>query len=211
MPVISHPKPPGRRERTGRSGHFASPRGDGARRRIRDAAMDLFEQRPFGDVTVKEIATAAGVFPNQITHHFGSKDALFVGAAFALLLRQSERLRSAGRRASSPEGFGTEMASTAMTMTALPAVVGAMSVARANPSVQPAIQGGLSVLFRQSEGYLRSTLAERGWIAERGVEGTVRTFWSAIFGAVLMARTGFAHGATGADIAAALPIATRPA
>lgn len=204
MPVTSHPKPP---ERPGRREHLASPRGDGARRRIRDAAMVLFEQRPFGDVTVKEIATAAGVFPNQITHHFGSKDALFIGAAFALLLRQSERLRSAGRSASSPESFGADMASTAMTMTALPAVVGAISVARANPSVQPAIQGGLSVLFRQSDSYLRSTLKERGWIAEQGVEATVRTFWSAIFGAVLMARSGFAHGATDADIAAALPIA----
>ncbi|MCL1868946.1 MAG: TetR/AcrR family transcriptional regulator [Promicromonosporaceae bacterium] len=47
----------------------------GARERIRDAAIDCFAREGFG-ASVRAIATAAGVSPGLITHHFGSKDAL---------------------------------------------------------------------------------------------------------------------------------------
>lgn len=168
--------------------------------------MALFEERSFSDVTVKELAAAAHVFPNQITHHFGSKDALFVGSAFALLLRQSERLREAGHRATTPRALGEGLASTAMSMSALPVVVGAISVARGNPAVRPALHSALNVLFRQSAGYLDVTLRDRGWTALLGVDESVRVFWSAIFGAVLLSRAGSRRGPSGSDLADALPI-----
>ena len=43
--------------------------------RIRDAAIDLFGRDGFG-VGVRAIATAAGVSPGLVIHHFGSKDGL---------------------------------------------------------------------------------------------------------------------------------------
>lgn len=43
--------------------------------RIRDAAIDLFGRDGFG-VSVRTIATAAGVSPGLVIHHFGSKDGL---------------------------------------------------------------------------------------------------------------------------------------
>ncbi len=47
-----------------------------ARASIRNAALRLFAQRGHDAVTVREIATAAGVSPGLVVHHFGSKDGL---------------------------------------------------------------------------------------------------------------------------------------
>ncbi|KWX64047.1 TetR/AcrR family transcriptional regulator [Mycobacterium sp. NAZ190054] len=43
--------------------------------RIRDTALDLFGREGFG-VSIRTIATAAGVSPGLVIHHFGSKDGL---------------------------------------------------------------------------------------------------------------------------------------
>ncbi|MCX4096040.1 TetR/AcrR family transcriptional regulator [Nocardia sp. alder85J] len=45
------------------------------RARIRDAAISVFGEEGFG-VGVRAIATAAGVSPGLVNHHFGSKDGL---------------------------------------------------------------------------------------------------------------------------------------
>ncbi|MBF6482924.1 TetR family transcriptional regulator [Nocardia otitidiscaviarum] len=45
------------------------------RARIRDAAIAVFGEQGFG-VGVRAIATAAGVSPGLVNHHFGSKDGL---------------------------------------------------------------------------------------------------------------------------------------
>jgi TetR/AcrR family transcriptional regulator, regulator of cefoperazone and chloramphenicol sensitivity len=47
-----------------------------ARARIRDAATTLFAARGFHRVSVRAIASAAGVSPGLVTHHFGSKEGL---------------------------------------------------------------------------------------------------------------------------------------
>jgi AcrR family transcriptional regulator len=44
--------------------------------RIRDAAVDLFGRAGFAHVTVRQIATEAGVSPGLVIHHFGSKEGL---------------------------------------------------------------------------------------------------------------------------------------
>ena len=46
------------------------------RARIRDAAVDLFARDGFAHVTVRRIATEAGVSPALVIHHFGSKEGL---------------------------------------------------------------------------------------------------------------------------------------
>ncbi|HZD67939.1 MAG TPA: TetR family transcriptional regulator [Actinomycetes bacterium] len=43
---------------------------------IRDAAMELFAERGTSGVTVREIASKAGVSPGLVTHHFGTKAGL---------------------------------------------------------------------------------------------------------------------------------------
>ncbi len=47
-----------------------------ARATIRNAALRLFGERGADAVTVREIATQAGVSPALVLHHFGSKDGL---------------------------------------------------------------------------------------------------------------------------------------
>ncbi len=47
-----------------------------ARANIRNAALRLFAERGHDAVTVREIATAAGVSPGLVVHHFGSKEGL---------------------------------------------------------------------------------------------------------------------------------------
>src|SRR5882762_4737034 len=53
-------------------------RGRRTRGRLVDTATALFVERGLRGVSVSDIAAAAGAFPNQVTHHFGSKEALFV-------------------------------------------------------------------------------------------------------------------------------------
>lgn len=43
---------------------------------IRIAAMGLFAERGYADVTVRQIAAAAGVSPALVIHHYGSKEKL---------------------------------------------------------------------------------------------------------------------------------------
>lgn len=47
-----------------------------ARAVIRDEALRLFAERGPDAVTIRQIATAAGVSPGLVVHHFGSKEAL---------------------------------------------------------------------------------------------------------------------------------------
>lgn len=170
--------------------------------------MALLRARPAGDVSVSEIAREAGVYPNQITHHFGSKDALFVEAAFTLLLQDAERLQSSARRMRTPEAFSEAIARTALVVPSIPLVVRALAVASGNAALHGKIQSAMSILFRQSERFLERTLVERGWVTSHGVERDVRTFWSAVFGAVLMSRAGVPGGPSDIDVAATLTIGT---
>ncbi|GAA3845007.1 TetR family transcriptional regulator [Brevibacterium casei] len=181
-------------------------RGADTRRRIREAAMSLFGERKFADVTVSELAEAAGAYPNQITHHFGSKDALYIDAAFGLLLRDTERLQNAGRRASTPESLRQVLARTALTMPSTTVVVSALALARGNPTVQPMIETGLSLLFRQSERFLEGVLGEHGWATDQDIGRATKTFWSAVFGAVLVSQAGFPGGPSSVDVAATLSL-----
>jgi TetR/AcrR family transcriptional regulator, regulator of cefoperazone and chloramphenicol sensitivity len=43
---------------------------------IRIAAMELFAERGYAEVTVRQIASAAGVSPALVIHHYGSKEKL---------------------------------------------------------------------------------------------------------------------------------------
>lgn len=63
-----------------RSGPAPGPAEDdrSAKARIRDAAIDVIAEVGLGEATVRRIATAAGVSPGLVMHHFGSMDGLRV-------------------------------------------------------------------------------------------------------------------------------------
>ena len=45
--------------------------------------MDLFDQRGYTQVTVDEIAAAAGVSPRTFYRYFGNKEGLFIADTYA--------------------------------------------------------------------------------------------------------------------------------
>lgn len=185
---------------------MASTRGSATRARILDAAADLLGDRSPRALTVSDVARAAEVYPNQITHHFGSKDRLVVDAAFARFLRDTTRLQAAGRRATTPESFRSVLARTALAMPSTALLVTALGTAQDDARLRDRTSTLLAVLFRQSERYLDRITADHGWRSERGVARDARTFWSAVFGAVLFATAGAVGGPSDVDVAATISI-----
>jgi AcrR family transcriptional regulator len=58
--------------------------------RIRDMALERFLTRPYDDVTLTEIAEAAGVTVTTLLAHFGRKEDLFVAAVEVWGVRMAE-------------------------------------------------------------------------------------------------------------------------
>jgi AcrR family transcriptional regulator len=154
---------------------------------------------------VAQIAAAAGVFPNQITYYFGSKDSLLVHAAFLGLLHDAEAIEPVGFRAADADAFRAEIAHAVLALPSLPAVVRALAAGVSRPALAPIVDKHLDLLVRQSARHLRRLMRERGWSLARTPEIEARTFWSTALGAVLLARTG-AAATTDLDLAGTLTV-----
>jgi len=64
-----------------------------ARARIREAALELFARDGFEATSVRAIASAAGVSPALVMHHFGSKDDLRAAVDASLVATFEGRLQ----------------------------------------------------------------------------------------------------------------------
>jgi TetR/AcrR family transcriptional regulator, regulator of cefoperazone and chloramphenicol sensitivity len=184
----------------------AQPRGRRTRARILDQAVALFARQDYAAVSVAEIARSAGAHPHQVTYYFGSKDALFVQAAFLLLLREARRLEPIGLRQRTPAAFRAAVARLTLALPAVPVAVQAMSISRLRPELHAVAQQYLSVLFRQAEHYLADVLERQHWKVDRLVEVEVRTFWSAVLGARLISESGYGGQPAEIDVAGVLTI-----
>lgn len=184
----------------------ARARGRRTRAALLEQAAVLFAARGYEAVTVAEIARAAGAHPHQVTYYFGSKDALFVQAAFLRLLHEAERLEPVGRRQRSPAAFRTALARTALALPAVPLAVQALSITRHRPELQPLAQQQLALLFRQAQHYLIDVLGARGWVIDRAPDAETRTFWSAVFGARLISESGYGGRSNDIDLAGVLTV-----
>jgi AcrR family transcriptional regulator len=183
----------------------ARARGRLTRARILEQAAGLFAGHDYAAVSVAEIARAARAHPHQVTYYFGSKDALFVQAAFLLLLREARGLEPVGLRQRTPAAFRATVARATLALPALPVAVRAMSISHLRPELQKLAQRRLAVLFRQAEHYLARVLERRGWTLDRPIDVEVRTFWSAVLGARLVSEAGHI------DVAGVLTIRARDA
>jgi AcrR family transcriptional regulator len=184
-------------------------RGRRTRIRILDRAAELFAGQDYAAVSVAEIARSAGAHPHQVTYYFGSKDALFVQAAFLLLLREARRLEPIGLRQKTPAAFRAAVSRTTLTLPAVPVAVRAMSISRLRPDLQKLAQQRLAVLFRQAEHYLARVLQRHDWVVDRPLEVEVRTFWSAVLGARLISESGYGGRSSDIDVAGVLTVRAR--
>jgi AcrR family transcriptional regulator len=180
-------------------------RGRSTRYRIIDQTARLCAGRHGAELSVAEIAEAAGVFPNQVTYYFGSKDSLLVHAAFLGLLHDAKQVEPIGFRASDAGAFRADIAGAVLAMPSLPAVARALAAGISRPALAPVVDKHLELLFRQSERYLRRLTRERDWSLDRAPAAEARTFWSAALGSVLLARAG-ATGVAELDLAGTLTI-----
>lgn len=171
-----------------------------------EVTAQLCKERPGAELSVAEIAKAAGVFPNQVTYHFGSKDSLLVHAAFLGLLHDAQRVERVGRQAPDAAAFRRNIARAVLAMPSLPSVARALAAGISKPELAPVVDQHLQLLFRQSERFVRQFLGSRGWQARRPLDVEARTFWSTALGAVLLVRAG-AHGKVAdLDLAGSLTI-----
>ncbi|SEJ48032.1 transcriptional regulator, TetR family [Arthrobacter sp. yr096] len=184
-------------------------RGHSTRGRILDSAVKLYLASSSAEVSVAAIAADAGVFPNQVTYYFGSKDSLFIHAAFLALLHDAERVESIGRSAGSPESFRRNMARTALMLPSMPLVVRALAVGTSRPALAAVVDQHLNLLFRQSGRYLARILNHRDWEVERPLHVEIRTFWSAAFGAILLSQAGVTGSGSDVDLAGTLTVRGR--
>jgi len=77
---------------------------DGSRRRILDAAIEVFAERSFDGASTRDIAARAGVTQPLLNYHFSSKDELWRAAVDAIFERLDDalRIRTAGLRGVDP-------------------------------------------------------------------------------------------------------------
>jgi AcrR family transcriptional regulator len=61
--------------------------GEVAAQRIVDATIELLRERPFSEVTTREIADRADLYKQLIPRHFGSLNGLFIAVIHELLVR----------------------------------------------------------------------------------------------------------------------------
>lgn len=185
-------------------------RGRSTRYRILETASRLAVAGDGAEPSVAEIARAAGVFPNQITYHFGSKQSLLIDAAFLGLLRDAGRIERVGRRAPTPQAFRRNIARAVLSMPALPGVARVLGGEIAKPGLATTVDAHMQTLFRHSERYVRQVAETRGWVTDRTLPVEIRTFWSTALGAALLAGAGV-HGTTSdLDLAGTLTIHEAP-
>lgn len=194
------------RQATGEEPARRTERGPSTRRRLIETTARLCKERQGAQLSVAEIADAAGVFPNQITYHFGSKDSLLVHAAFLAMLHDTRRIERIGRNAADAAAFRRNIARTVLALPSLPLVAGALAIGIAKSELAPVIDQHLQLLFRQSERYLDELAGRRGWSVGRPLHREVRTFWSAALGGALLAHAGAQGTAADLDLAGTLTI-----
>jgi TetR/AcrR family transcriptional regulator, regulator of cefoperazone and chloramphenicol sensitivity len=157
------------------------------RRQILLTASRLFARRGYAEVSVIEVATKAGVFPNQVTYYFGGKDGLFVEAAGRLILEAGQAAEIAAATARSVHEYRMVLARSVLG-TGLPSVlafVEAMLIARRRADLAPQIKATLDRLHEEGARAMSETLAKKNWRIKTSPEVAAKNFWATVTGVAL--------------------------
>ena len=123
------------------------------RSRLIEKAARLFSEQGYDKTSVAGIAEAADAFPNQITHHFGSKEALFVEAARYAMLRTAKSAEDRSRDTETPESHARSLISYLLGPGSGPVMMfaEAMLIARRTPRLQTIVSRTSAELYHAGE------------------------------------------------------------
>lgn len=152
---------------------------------ILDVARRLFVAKSYDTVSIADIATAAGVFPNQITYYFGSKDALFVEAACRQVLLAGNAVEKASRVGTSRAAYVHAVVNAALEAPGMLAFVDATLLAARNAEVAPLVARTFERLYLVGAKVVAESLMRHGWRSGSSPDYEIRGFWSTILGAAL--------------------------
>ncbi|TFH20877.1 MAG: TetR/AcrR family transcriptional regulator [Myxococcales bacterium] len=147
-------------------------RGDETRRRLLETATRLFSERGYDGVSVKDIATAAGVSQGSLFWHFGSKQGLLfrvVDAAFAEWERQV--LAPVLDRAAGPASVGVIVEAHRSFSRRNPEVAGHLFFALISDALgtRPQLRAAYARLYERFRGYGRE------WVRDAVAAGECRS------------------------------------
>lgn len=168
------------------TGASAKPRGD-TRRALREAALSLFLEQGYEPVTVAAIAREVKGFPNQVTHHFGGKDGIFVEASGLAILRAARNAERAAADADTPELHARLLVASLLGpgSAAVMLFAEAMLLARTKAALRASVRHTLDTLQTVGEATLVRTVARRRWRIRTSPEMVTRAFWSSVLGLAL--------------------------
>lgn len=154
---------------------------------LREVALAMFIEHGFDQVTMTAIASRIGGYANQVTHHFGSKDALFAETSGLAVLRAARQAEQAALHADSIESHARILVASLLGPGA-PSVMmfaEAMLMARNKAVLRPIIRGTLDRLHTVGEATLIDTLTRHRWTIRTSPEVVTRAFWASVLGLAL--------------------------
>ena len=159
--------------------------GSASRQAILDAASRAFATSDLSGVSVSQIASAADVFPSQVTYYFGTKEALFVEAACREVLRIASSVEAAGLEALDPESYVRAIVGAALADSGLLTFAEAMLLARRRDDLAPLIARTFNRLHSEGARAVSGTLRRHGWGLRTSPETEARAFWATVIGVAL--------------------------
>lgn len=157
------------------------------RKEILLTAARLFAERGFADVSVIQVAAAAGVFPNQVTYYFGGKDGLFVEVAGRLILEAGQAAELDARKTKSVRAYKRALAASVLGpgLPAVLAFIEAMLIARRRPDLAPQIKATLDRLHEEGARATSEILVRKRWRMMTSPVIAAQNFWATITGVAL--------------------------
>jgi AcrR family transcriptional regulator len=124
-----------------------------------------------------------------VTHHFGSKEALFVEAACREMLYVAREAEIAASAANGGETYTEALVRTVVGAPGLSLFIEALALVRRRPDLASQVQKTFERLHAEGGRAYAATLARRGWSAADPAV-SARRFWTVALGIGLRASSG---------------------
>lgn len=167
---------------------FVRETGKSTHSRLLDAATARFKAQGMS-ASLAEIARDAGAYPNQVTHHFGSKEALFVEAACREMLYVAREAEIAAAAVNTDESYTEALIRAVVGAPGLSLFIEALALTRRRADLAPQVQRTFERLHAEGDRAYSATAQSQGWKAPDAAV-SARRFWTVALGIGLRAASG---------------------